>query len=172
MVAETPNFLEVQSKMFNLTTEDNLAKYKNFPVGWDQRHHCITVDSFANMYLSDPDKYMVVTTSTADEEGQTCVTTTESRDYPFYTSQYHTEQILYDFSNPAIIHDSAARQFSEDVQFFFSREARNSINYYDSYIHVTYEYIWNNKHVYNAANAIADAYNLHIIDPATSLFSK
>lgn len=69
MVAETPNFLEVQSKMFNLTTEDNLAKYKNFPVGWDQRHHCITVDSFANMYLSDPDKYMVVTTSTADEEG-------------------------------------------------------------------------------------------------------
>lgn len=29
MVAETPNFLEVKSKMFNLTTEDNLAKYKN-----------------------------------------------------------------------------------------------------------------------------------------------
>ncbi len=162
-IAEVPNFLQVKSKMFNLTTDDNLEKYKNLPVGWDYRSHCITADTFSRMYANDTTFYMVVTTSTADNEGNTCVTITEKRDYPFYTIQYHVEQIMYDFSVAGTPHTAAARQFSEDVEFFFARETRNSINYFDSYIHVTYEYIYNFKHVYDPTQTIADLFEFHVI---------
>lgn len=171
-VSETPNFLDVSSKMFNLTTEDNLSKYKSSPVGWNVRASCITEEAFAEAYSSDPSKYMVVTTSSSDAEGQTCVTITEGRDYPFYTIQYHVEAANYDFSDASIPHDSLTRLFAEDVQFFFARESRNSIHYYNSYIHVTYEYIWNSKHLYTIANAIADSFTLHNIDQSTTLISK
>lgn len=164
---EIPNFLDTPSSLFNLTTESSLSTYKVSPVGWNIRSQCITEDAFAEAYSSDPSLYMVVTTSSSDAEGQTCVTITEGRDYPFYTVQYHIEQAMYDFSDAAIPHDAQIRQFAEDIGFFFAREQRNSIHYFNSYIHVTLEYIWNNNHVYNFANTIADTFFVHTIEQAS-----
>jgi hypothetical protein len=171
-VAEVVNFYTTGSKIFNLSAENNINDYQTDSVGWNDRTQCITVEKFAEMYAADPSKYMVVTTSTADAEGQTCVSISESRDYPFYTVSYAIEAAMYDFSDSAIPHNAKIRQFSEDIQFFFARETRNSIHYFNSYIHVVYEYIWHNKHTFSLSNSISDMYTLHVIDPISSLISK
>lgn len=171
-VTELISFTDSKNRIFNLTTDDNLNKYKSSPVGYSHRHHCILLETFASMYESDPSKYIVVGVDKHDDESPVCVTITEARDYPFFTVQYRVEQILYDFSKPEIPHDASSRMFAEDIAFFFARETRNSINYYDSYIHVTMEYIWNNNRVYSLANSVADLYRFHVVDPATTLFSK
>lgn len=45
---ENPNFPDVKSRMFNLSTEDSLSQYSQVPIGWSMRTQCITLATFAS----------------------------------------------------------------------------------------------------------------------------
>jgi len=138
---------EVQSRIFNLTAEDVLYQYKTEEVAYFTRTKCIEESAFAAAY-GDDQRYTIIT---KDHVGDlTCISTTDARDYPIYTVAYHPEKILFDFANEGIPRTEAARQFAEDIGFFFMRECRNSYNYYHAYRFATFEYIHNYKHVFHA----------------------
>ena len=151
---------DVQSRIFNLTAEDVMYKYKTEEVAYYESTNCLEKGAFEAAYGSDQ-RYKIITTDNLD--GQTCVSTTDARDYPIYSVAYHPEKILFDYTNSAIPRGQAAREFAEDIGFFFIRETRNSYNYYHAYRYATFEYIHNDKKVSRVEDGVfTDQYEFHV----------
>jgi len=130
-----------------LTAEDVLYQYKTEEVAYYTRTQCLEESAFLAAY-GDVQRYKVITKDNTD--GVTCISTTDAVDYPIYTVAYHPEKIMFDYSLEGIPRTLAARQFAEDIGFFFIREARNSYNYYHAYRYAAFDYIHNEKHVVKA----------------------
>lgn len=135
---------DVQSRIFNLTREDVLYEYKTEEVAFYTRTQCLEYDKFVAAY-GDDQRYTIITRDHVDDLH--CISTTDARDYPIYTVAYHPEKILFDYTLEGIPRTTAARDFAEDIGFFFVRETRNSYNYFSAYRYATFEYIHNNQYV-------------------------
>lgn len=130
-----------------MTTEDVLYEYKTEEVAYYTRTQCLEENAFLAAY-GDVQRYKVITKDNND--GVSCISTTDAVDYPIYTVAYHPEKIMFDYALEGIPRSVAARQFAEDIGFFFIREARNSYNYYHAYRYAAFDYIHNEKHVVKA----------------------
>jgi len=85
------------------------------------------------------------------------VTIVEGKNYPFYSVQFHPEKDIFDYQMPKMPHYKEARQFTEDLLWFFVNESRKSEHKFESYEKEVEEYI--NK-------------DLHLVSPDQGLFDK
>lgn len=106
---------------------DNPEYFSQEAMTYNNRDWGVALSTFE----SDPglgSMFRPTSTSTDLESGQTCVSTMESPDYPFFGTQFHPEKILTMYNTDTINHSWESVQYNRFFADRFIELARENTN--------------------------------------------
>ncbi|XP_065659466.1 gamma-glutamyl hydrolase A isoform X3 [Hydra vulgaris] len=123
------NFNGDLGRMFKEAPEKILDILKNEPVTYNSHYNCVTT----NMYkkTSSLQNFFRVLSTNKAKDGTEFISTYEARFYPFYATQWHPEENVFEFpitesGESTINHSYEAVTISQYMSNFFVNECRKS----------------------------------------------
>lgn len=114
--------------MFSNAPEDIIGDLSTLNITYNSHNYCLTEETFKDNNLLDG--WKVISTN-KDINNFEFISVFESRQYPFYSVQFHPEKVNFEFKIGANIpHTAAAMKMSQYFANFFVEETKKNDHKY------------------------------------------